>query len=87
MRKAAAIVSLSISALLFLVLIVSFAIAWQTAQKRLDGSQTDAEIAAQNAGKEVIEPTDNTPDGSTMAVEGLGGAAFLVAGLALWPKR
>jgi hypothetical protein len=38
------------------------------------------------SGKEIIQPTDNTPDASTLLVMGLSGAAFLVAGLALWPK-
>jgi hypothetical protein len=87
MRKAAATVSLLIATALLLAVCFSLFGAWHDANKRLDGTEQKAEADAILAGKEVVQPTDNSQNGTLFLFEAIGGAAFLVAGLALWPKR
>lgn len=87
MKKAAATMSLLIAAVLLLSVCVSLGSAWNDANKRLDGSEQKAEADAILAGKEIVHPADDSPNQTTLVLEGIGGAAFLIAGLALWPKR
>jgi hypothetical protein len=86
MRKAAALVSLLIAAVLLIAVSVSFGVAVHTASKQMEPEYRKAEMDAALAGKEIVEP-DSILDGPTELIMGLSGAAFLIAGLALWPRR
>jgi len=87
LKKTAATVSLLIGSLLLLVICVSFGCAVYDAHQRMSPDSIKADTDAALAGKEIVEPTDNRLDSSTLVIFGIGGAAFLVAGLALWPKE
>jgi len=86
MKKAAATISILIGSLLLVVVCVSFATAVNTAQQKESYASIKAQTDAIAAGNEVAEPPDDSLSSSTLTILGLTGAAFLIAGLALWPK-
>lgn len=86
MKKAAAIMSLLIAMLLLLT--VGFAFGIEVHREMEKNTPEAREKAVQDAMKGVVTiGNDEVLNGTTELVLTLAGGAFIVAGLALWPRR
>lgn len=85
MRRTAAILSFLMAVVLFAIVITGLVNDSKASSERLDAGFRDLErhdyAAIDRRGEEI------RAEGQAEALEGIGGAIFLIAGFALWPRR
>jgi hypothetical protein len=85
-KKGAAILFCMVGLLFLLITGISFTVAVKEDMRKNSPEYRQAQIDAQDAGKEIVEPGHPSLDGTVELILLISGVGFFGAGLALWPK-